>query len=61
MTATLVLHDGHETTYELAIRELTVSNTLAETSVRTDSGSTTEFLKQKTTVDLCGFVTKKVR
>ena len=62
MTATLVLHDGHETTYELQIKTLTVDNTLVETSLlRTDTGTTIQFYKQKTEVDLHGIVTKKVR
>jgi hypothetical protein len=61
MTATLVLHDGHETTYELQIKTLTVDNTLVETSLRTDTGTTIPFYKQKTEVDLHGIVTKKVR
>jgi hypothetical protein len=60
MTATLVLHDGHETTYEMVVKELTVDNTLVETSAR-EFDKSRQFFKQNTMVILRGFVTKKVR
>jgi hypothetical protein len=61
MTATLILHDGHETTYELQIKTLTVENQLVESTVRTEKGAQSEFNKRSSLVDLRGFVTKKVR